>query len=200
MAESFITTLNGVITGKHHGDINADLYGTPYYGHEKIVVPFSAEVSILEPVTYYTQEWTRKSDCCLIAEGLIPMPRGYVQEGDDLRSMTREERIIAGLDEPQLGFKVKGGEIVPMTLDEQLEADQITQKDYEQRMTAENTAELNRRLAELQTPEALAQMEVDEEYAVERKAKLQALLAVKQQSGWPITVEWTEEINTLTVA
>jgi len=190
MAESFITVLNGVITGKHHGDINAELYGTSYYGHEKVTVPFEAEVTPMELVTFYTPDWTRKSDCRLIAEGLIPMPAGYVREGDELRPMTREERVVAGLDGPQPGFKVEGGEIIPMTLDEQLEAGRVTRKEYEQRMAAGNGAELNRRLAELQTPEALARAEVDGEYAAERKAKLTALLAVKKQPGWPVAVEW----------
>lgn len=54
----------------------------------------------------------------------------------------------------------------------------------------EADAELRRRLGELQTPEALARAETSEDYAAERKAKLAALLAVKQQPGWPVTVEW----------
>jgi len=192
MAESFITVLNGVITGKHHGDIIADFYGTPYYGHEKIEVPFAAEAVPLEPVTFYNQDWTRKSDCCLIMEGLLPMPEGYVQEENQLRPMTPEERILAGLDEPPLGHKVEDGEIVPMSLGEQLAEEQITQEEYDQRMATENTAELQRRLAELQTPEAQARAEIDAEYAVERRGKLIALLAVKDQPGWPVTAEWPE--------
>jgi len=192
MAESFITVLNGVVTGKHHGDIKAELYGTPYYGHNKIEIPFDAAVVPLEPVTFYTPDWKRKQDCCLIDEGILPMPEGYVREGDELRPMILEERILAGLDEPQPGYKVENGKIVPMSLGEQLEAEQITQDEYEQRLTAENTAELQRRLAELQTPESLAQAEIDEEYAAERRAKLATLLAVREQDGWPVIVEWPE--------
>ena len=192
MAESFITVLNGVITGKHHGDINADLYGTPYYGHEKILVPFAAAVVPLEPVTFYTPDWQRKSICCLVNEGLLPMPAGYVMEGDTLRPLTSEERVIAGLDDPPLGYKIENGSLVPMSIAEQFAAGQITQEDYEQRMAGENTAELQRQLGELQTPEALAQAEIDEDYATARKAKLAALLAVKKQEGWPVTVVWPE--------
>jgi len=190
MAESFITVLNGVITGKHHGDINADLYGTPYYGHEKIEVPLEAVIAPLEPVSFYTPDWRHKSECCLIEEGLIPMPEGYVQEGDTLRPMTREERVVAGLDEPPPGYKIEGGSFVPMSIAEQFAAGQITQGDYEQYMTGENISELQRRLVELQTPEALAQAEIDENYAAERKVKLAALLAVKTQPLWPVSVEW----------
>jgi hypothetical protein len=190
-AESFITALNGVITGKHHGDMEAELYGTPYYGHEKIIVPFEASIVPLEPVNFYTADWKRKSDCCLIKEGLLPMPKGYVQEkNDELRPMTQDERVIAGLDEPQPGFKVENGDIVPMTMPERVEAGQLSQKEYEQQLTAENESELQRRLAELQTPKALAQAEIDAQYAAGRKAKLAALLAVEDQKGWPLEVDW----------
>jgi hypothetical protein len=192
MAESFITVLNGVITGKHHGDIKADLYGTPYFGHEKTEVPFEAAVVPLEPVEFYTPDWRRKPDCQLIDEGLLPMPTGHVREGDTLRPMTREERVIAGIDAPQEGYKIEDGKIVPMTLQEQADAGQITRESFERQTADKNNAELQRRLAELQTPEALARAEIDEVYAGERKAKLAALLAVKQQEGWPLTAEWPE--------
>jgi len=219
MPVSFITVLNGVITGKHHGDLDAEFYGTPYHGHERIVVPFEAAIAPMEPVTFYNPDWKRKTDCCLIAEGLLPMPTGYIQEDDQLRPMTQGERIAAGLDElPQgmkfvdgqiipmtqveritegldelpAGMKIDGDRLIPMTLLEQLTAGQITQEEYEQILTEAGTRELNRRLAELQTPEIMAQVEVDPEYAAARKAKIIALLAVKNQPGWPVTIEWPE--------
>ena len=86
-----------------------------------------------------------------------------------------EERIIAGdLPVPE-GYALQDGQLVNIAM-------------YEQQATAE----LNRRLAELNSEEAKAQAEIDEEYAAERKAKLAALLAVKTQDGWPVTVEWPE--------
>jgi len=193
MAESFITELNGVITGKHHGDIGADLFGTPYYGHNKVPVPFDTEAVMLEPLKFYTQDWKRKPDVQLIKEGLLPMPRGYKWDGEALRTMTAEERIIEGLDEPQPGYKIEDGKLVAMTLREQLEAGKISQDEYTERITAINKTELNRRLATLiDDEESKAQAEIDEEYAAERKAKIIALLAVKKQLGWPFTVEWPE--------
>ena len=192
MIESFVTVLNGVITGKHHGEMDADLFGTPYYGHEKVVVPFNAAIATLEPLVFYTPDWQRKPVTVLIDEGLIPMPQGHIREGDKLRPMTNEERVITGLDEPQPGHKVVNGKIVPFTMQEQLAAGQITQEAYEQMIGAGNTAELQRRLVELQTPEALAEAETNGEYAATRKAKLAALLAVKKQEGWPLQVVWPE--------
>jgi len=85
------------------------------------------------------------------------------------------ERIIAGgLPVPE-GYVLKDGQLVNVAM-------------YEQHAMEE----LNRRLAELNSEEAKAQAEIDEDYAAERKAKLTALLAVKAQDGWPVAVEWPE--------
>ena len=87
-----------------------------------------------------------------------------------------EERIIAGeLPAPE-GCIVQDGRLVNVAMREQQAA-----------------AELKRRLAALNSEEARAQAELDGDYAVERKAMLAALLAVKQQPGWPTAVEWPEE-------
>jgi hypothetical protein len=84
-----------------------------------------------------------------------------------------EERIIAGeLPIPE-GYAVQEGKLVNIAVYEQMAME-----------------ELNRRLAELNSEEAKAKAEIDEDYAAERKAKLTALLAVKQQPSWPVTVEW----------
>jgi len=84
-----------------------------------------------------------------------------------------EERILAGdLPVPD-GYTIQDGRLICVA-------------DYEQPAMEE----LNRRLTELQTPEALALAEIDAGYATERLAKLAALLAVKEQLGWPVTVEW----------
>ena len=219
MITHFITVSNGIITGRHCGDIHVDFFGTPYHGHDRVVIPQGIMVSSFYKVEYYDEHWKRKPDIRLIDEGLMPMPEGYVREGDNLRKISKEERIIKGIDEPPAGYKVESGiivemsqierinagleelppahklvdgEIIPMTLLEQLAAGQITQESYEQILAAGNGDELQRRLAELQTPEVLAQAEVDAEYAVERKAKLAALLAVKKQPGWPVSVAWPE--------
>jgi len=86
-----------------------------------------------------------------------------------------EERIIAGELPAPDGYVVQDGQLINVAA-------------YEQ----EATAELNRRFAELNSEEAKAHAEIDDEYAAERKTKIAALLAVKTQPGWPITVEWPE--------
>ncbi|MDR1174854.1 MAG: hypothetical protein LBK83_05225, partial [Treponema sp.] len=109
----FITILNGIITSVQHGDINADFFGTPYYGHERREVPYGTHVIPLEPLSFYDEGFIRKPDAQLIDEGLMELPEGYVREGDEIRKMTEEEKIIAGLISPRPGTKVENGAIVP---------------------------------------------------------------------------------------
>lgn len=86
-----------------------------------------------------------------------------------------EERIISGELEPPEGYSVIDGEIVNVAAKE-----------------AEAQAVLDGLLAGFNSEEAKARAEIDGEYAAERKAKLAALLAVKQQEGWPLAVKWPE--------
>jgi len=81
------------------------------------------------------------------------------------------ERIIAGDLPAPAGYIVRDGQLVNIAAAED---------------------ELQRRFAALQTPEILARAEVDEEYAAERKAKLKALLEVREQPGWPLEIVWPE--------
>ena len=190
MVSNFITILNGVITGHHSGDLNADFYGTQYYGHERAVVPEGIGVKIFDRVEFYGKDWKRKSDCQLIDEGLIQMPEGYVREKNELRKMTMDERIAFGIETSPPGFKLQNGKLVNMTLEEKKAVGLITQEEYDDQIKQANMLELQRRLAELQTPEMLAQAEIDEDFAIERKAILAELLEVKEQKGWPLIVRW----------
>ena len=192
MVTHFITVSNGIITGQHCGDIKADFSGTPYHGHKRIVIPKGITVSASDKLEFYDKDWRRIPDVQLINDGLMPMPSGYKIVGDELILMSQIERINAGIEELPSGYKIADGGLVPMSQEELLEAGQITQEEYNQRFADKNTAELNRRLAELQTPEILAEAELDEEFAASRKTKLAALLAVKKQQDWPAAVVWPE--------
>jgi hypothetical protein len=86
-----------------------------------------------------------------------------------------EERIQRGEIPPPEGYQVIDGVIVDIVS-----------------LSRDAEAELNRRLAEFTTEEAKARAELDEAYAAERKTKLAALLAVKQQAGWPVNIAWPD--------
>jgi hypothetical protein len=189
---SFITVKNGVVTGYHSGSLDADYFGQPFYGHERIVIPNDNFVTAGDLVDYYDKDWNRKSDLQLINEGLMDMPAGYVVEGGTLRKLTEDEQIAAGLIPPPEGMKVEDGKIVPMTLEDQRGAGLITEEEYLAAQAGRSQRELNGRLAELNSEEAKARSEVDADYAAERKSKMTALLAVKKQDGWPVNVIWPE--------
>jgi hypothetical protein len=189
----FITILNGVVTGNHDGDINADLFGTPYYGHERVPLPAGVNPPRqFDRVEFYGDAWQRKSDSQLVAEGLMDMPAGYIFEGQAIRKMSSDERILAGLDAPPAGQKIVDGVIVPMTMRERLAAGQITQTEYGAWASGENEAEYDRRLAALMSNEAMARAELETVYATQRTAALTALLAVKQQQNWPLSPVWPD--------
>jgi hypothetical protein len=195
MAVKFITVLNGVITGKHHGDINA-LFADPLMNtHGRVLIEGDdSGIRPLDRIDFYTPEWGRKTDAELVSEGLVAVPEGLkLNEEGAFEPMSREERILAGIDEPEPGFKAEGGKIVMMSLPEKLAAGIVSQEEYTAIMAGEAGAELSRRLALLNTEEAKAMAEVDAGYAAWRKAKMIALLAVKEQQGWPLAVEWPEE-------
>jgi hypothetical protein len=189
----FITTKNGIITGVHCGDLpQNNFFGTPYYGHEIVEVPKGAEIQTGDSLEFYNENWIRLSDVQLINAGLIPLPENYVIEGENIREMTENELIIAGKKDPPQGQKIEDGQIVDMTWEEKRDAELITEAQYLEIKTAFAESELNSRLAELQTEESKARAEIDEEYAAARKAKLIALLNVKQQANWPLAPVWPD--------
>lgn len=84
-----------------------------------------------------------------------------------------EERILAGELPPPQGYEMQNGVLVNVA---QLEWDMIQ--------------EFNHRLAQYTSDESKARAEIDVDYAAERKAAIAALLAVKEQPGWPTNVVW----------
>ena len=194
MAVTFITVLNGVVTGKHHGDTGA-LFADPQMNtHERVVVEDASEIRPLDWTDFYTVDWKRKTDAELVEEDLVAVPAGLkLDEEGASQPMTAEERVIAGLDRPEPGFKVEGGKIAAMSWHEKAEAGLVSREEYAAIMAGEAETELNRRLALLGTEEAKAMAEIDGEYAARRREKLLTLLAVKKQPGWPLAVVWPEE-------
>jgi len=147
MIQTFITELNGEITGLHGGNIKAKM--PKYQEHNRIIVPDDTNIIIGDRLEYYDSKWNRKSDLQLIKEGLISVPEGYILEdgilrfmtiverinsrldelpegylidGNDIRLMTKGERINAGLDELPIGYKIENGQVFPMTLIEKINA------------------------------------------------------------------------------
>jgi hypothetical protein len=87
-----------------------------------------------------------------------------------------EERILRGDIPPPEGYAVQDGEIVDVA------------------GAARNAeAELVRRMEPWLSVEAQARAEIDAAYAAKRKTAIAAILAVKEQAGWPFTVVWPDQ-------
>ena len=87
-----------------------------------------------EPLTFYNDDYTRKSNVELMVAGLIEIPQGYeIKEGklEEIKIETQEpEKVEEGLEELPPQFKKENGEIVPKTMEEMLVDGTITQDDY----------------------------------------------------------------------
>jgi len=112
--------------------------------------------------------------------------------------MSREERVLAGYDDPPEGFVVADGTLREMTVGEKLAMGLITQAEFDSATVAAALAlaeaKLSSMLSSLMSVESLARSEIDAEYATARKATLAELLAVRGQEGWPISVNWPDAI------
>ena len=189
----FIDEVDGVeaVTATGEGKFTEVMFGHVASWGTKSKIAIFGSPTVFE--TSLTNEYYLQGDC---RRFMVPCP--YCGRLIELR-LDAESGSVFGLKAETEAGEITGAYYQcehcnePIRNEQKLEAGQITQGEYEQRVAAENESELQRRLAELQTPEVLAQAEIDGEYALERKAKLAALLAVKQQPGWPLAVEWPEE-------
>ena len=86
-----------------------------------------------EPVTYYNDNWSRKSDIELYRENIVEVPAGYRlnSDGTALFEMTQAERINARLETIPTGYKIESGGVVEKTAAEKLSDGEITQEEYD---------------------------------------------------------------------
>lgn len=85
-----------------------------------ITLPVNHEVRVGEPLTFYNNDYTRKSDIQLMHENLIPIPKGYKIENNNLVELSYEEKVVMGLESLPYGMKIVDNNLVPMTEDEKL--------------------------------------------------------------------------------
>ena len=87
-----------------------------------------------EPLSFYNDDYTRKSNVELMVAGLIDIPQGYeIKEGklEEIKIEIQEPKKVEEEEKelpPQ--FKKENGEIVPKTMEEMLADGTITQDDY----------------------------------------------------------------------
>ena len=98
---------------------------------ENEIVVNNWQGTVGEPLTFYNDDYTRKSDVELMEAGLIEIPQGYeIEEGklEEIKIETQESEKVEEELPPQ--FKKENGEIVPKTMEEMLADGTISQDAY----------------------------------------------------------------------
>lgn len=109
MAEYMIVE-NNIITGIFCGEVEK--------GENIVILPPNHQVRCGETFEYYNKDWTRKSRAELIKLGLEECPQGYILDGDDIRLMDFEERVVAGIEPLTADQKIVDGKLVNKTEEE----------------------------------------------------------------------------------
>ncbi len=104
-----ITVANGIITGRHESaqPIAPETFAASriFAEHDVFDVPEDADIIDGLPLASYNDDWTLKPLSQRVAEGLVTVDAGYVLDGEEIRPMTAQERIDAGLDTPPVEQK-----------------------------------------------------------------------------------------------
>lgn len=84
-----------------------------------------------EPLVFYNDDYSRKSNVELMEAGLIDIPQGYeIKEGklEEIKIKIQESEKVEEEIPPQ--FKKENGKIIPKSMEEMLADGTITQDDY----------------------------------------------------------------------
>ena len=104
---------------------------------ENEIVVNNWQGTVGEPLTFYNDDYTRKSDIELMEAGLIDIPQGYeIKEGklEEIKIEIQEPEKVEEEEELPPQFKKENGEIVPKTMEEMLADGTITQDDYNEHL------------------------------------------------------------------
>lgn len=172
--------------------VEAIFCGTAEKG--SITLPANHQIRVGEPLTFYNEDYTRKSEIQLIQEGLIELPQRYKISNDKLVEMTYDEKIIAGLEQLPRSMKIVGDKILPMTEEERLQT--MTEEEKASYHRQKRDTLLNAELWKLQRHEQEKALEIQTTLSEQEYLALlqyiQALRELPQQEGFPNTVVYPE--------
>lgn len=178
MAE-YMTVEGNVITGI--------FCGVAEKGENIIILPPNHQVRCGETLEYYNKDFTRKSTAELIRLGFEECPQGYIVDGDDVRLMNFEERIIAGLDPLSSYQKIVDGKLVNKT-EEEMWAEKTPEEKAEYHRQQRDTL-LNAELWKLQRHEQEKALGISTTLSEQEYLALlqyiQNLRDIPQQAGFP---------------
>ena len=185
MAE-YMTVEENIITGIWCGIPDKD-------DADIIILPDNHQVRCGETLEYYNDDFTRKSEAELIRLGLEECPQGYILDGESIRLMSFEERIIAGLDPLPTYQKIVDGKLVNKT-DEELWEEKPTDEKAEIIRNKRNQLmqETDTLLLIYQEQVELGIISANETYRVELLRYKQSLRDIPKQKAFPENVEYPE--------
>lgn len=155
-----------------------------------IILPKNHQIRVGEPLTFYNEDYTRKSEVQLMQEGLIELPQGYKIDNDKLVEMAYDEKIIAGIEQLPNGMKIVGDKILPMTEEERLQT--MTDEEKATYHRQQRDILLNAEVWKLQRHEQEKLLGINTTLTEKEYIKLlqyiQELRELPQQDGFPNTV------------
>lgn len=185
MAE-FMTVEKNIVTGIFCGTAE----------ERSITLPANHQVRVGEPLTFYNEDYTRKSEVQLMQEELIPIPQGYKIDDNNLVEMTYDEKIIAGLEQLPNGMKIVDDKILPMTEDEKLQVMTEEEKaNYHRQKRDSLLNEVDTLLLKYTEQVELGIININEKYRLDLLKYKQALRDIPEQADFPENIEYPELPN-----
>ena len=152
-----------------------------------IVLPANHQVRVGEPLTFYNEDYTRKSKAQLIQEGLIELPQGYKIDNDKLVEMTYDEKVIAGIEQLPYGMKIENGKLLPKSENELF--NEMTPEEKENSIRSKRDYLINNVIWKIERHKQEKELNINTTLTNEEYLNLlkyiQALRDITNQKGFP---------------
>lgn len=184
MAEYMVIN-NNIIEAVYCGDVESN--------ENTIILPENHQVRVGENISFYNDNWSRKSDVELMQLGLIDIPAGFKLENNMLVEMTYIEKVIAGIEEMPANMKIEEGKLLQKSQEELFNEMTLEQKEIFIRSKRDNLInEADILLIKYQEQVELGIITANETYRLGLLQYKQALRDIPEQKAFPENVEYPE--------
>ena len=182
MAEYMVIN-NNIIEAVYCGDVESN--------ENTIILPENHQVRVGENISFYNDNWSRKSDVELMQLGLIDIPAGFKLENNMLVEMTYIEKVIAGIEEMPANMKIEEGKLLQKSQEELFNEMTLEQKEIFIRSKRDNLInEADIMLLKYQEQVTLGIVQENKDYYTALLQYKQALRDIPEQAGFPDDVEY----------
>ena len=184
MAEYMVIN-NNIIEAVYCGDVESN--------ENTIILPENHQVRVGENISFYNDNWSRKSDVELMQLGLIDIPAGFKLENNMLVEMTYIEKVIAGIEEMPANMKIEEGKLLQKSQEELFNEMTLEQKEIFIRSKRDNLInEADILLLKYQEQVELGIVSENKNYYIALLQYKQALRDIPEQKAFPENVEYPE--------